>query len=99
MVVIILSKIDPNKLELAVKITEKASDSQVIFLSDALYLALNHRYRDTLEKMRSFGAVIYALKIDVTKRDVKLANEIVEDISYKDLVEILMQSGGKVINL
>jgi len=96
---VILSKSDPVKLELASDAVSKTTDSTVIILSDAFYLALDGRYNDTFIKMQKMGAKFYAVDADVLKRITGKPPSFLSVISYKQLVNIIIENGRNTINL
>lgn len=96
---VILSKSDPIKLDLASDIVSKTNDSTVIILSDAFYLALDGRYHDTFIKMQKMGAKFYAVDADVIKRIAGKSPSFLNAISYEQLVNIIIENGRNTINL
>ena len=99
MAITILSKYEPNNFDLASQIITKISEAKVILLSDALYFALDERYKEPIEKMRKMGVIFYSLESDFAKRDLGNAPESVKIVNYEELVKILIENGRNTINL
>ena len=57
---VLLSKSDPVKLELASEAVSKVKDAIIVFLSDASYLTLDGRNKEILSKMREEGGLRYS---------------------------------------
>ena len=96
---VLLSKSDPVKLELASEAVSKVKDAIIVFLSDASYLTLDGRNKDILSRMREDGATLFAMEADIIRRNAGKSPDYVNIISYEELVEILVEKGGHTINL
>lgn len=96
---VILSKSDQVKLELASEAVSKTKDSTIVFLSDASYLTLDGRNKNILSRMREEGATLFAMEADIIRRTAGKPLDCVNIISYEELVKILVEKGGNTINL
>jgi len=96
--IIIITKLKPSALQTAVEIGEKGGDNGIILLSDAAFMLINGEFSMKLREANTKGVNIYALRNDVEKRGIKV-QPFVEVVDYDSLVDILLETDMKTINL
>lgn len=96
--IMIITKLKPSALQTAVEIGEKGGDNGVLLLSDAAFMLINEEISMKLREANTKGVNIYALRNDVEKRGIKV-QPFVEVIDYGILVDILLETNMKTINL
>ena len=99
MVLCILSGYNPSKFEIASQIAEKSQKQKVVLLSDALYLVSDNKNHETINKMLRLGVSFYALESDMAKRGLSIASKKVTPVTYDQLVELLLDNEGSIVNL
>jgi len=96
--IVIVSRINPKSLNLISKISLKIQFLKVIFLSDAIFMLLDKRNEEILEKVKGNGSSYYILKNDAEKRGIDTIKH-TDFIDYKELIDILFEPDFNIINL
>lgn len=96
--IMIITKLNPSALQTALEIGEKGGDNGIILLSDAAFMLINEEISMKLREANTKGVNIYALRNDMEKRGIKV-QPFVEVVDYGTLVDILLETDTKTINL
>jgi len=97
--IIIISKLKPEALSLVTQLAERGCASQVILLSEAVYLLTRRgQHYDEVKKATKSGINFFLLSEDVSKRGIEILPEAIQ-VDYGDLVDLLLEKPKSTINL
>jgi len=97
MTVIVLSKLDLEKAQLAGQIAKLEKGSKIFLLSDATYLVKEKTALAAFRELMENGAQVLALNEDFIRRGIEPVNE-VSLVNIEDFVDTIM-IGVRIVNL
>lgn len=94
---IVLTKKKSESLELALDLAGVVSKVKILLLGDSAFMISNPQFLDKIHEVVNAGASFYILSNDAKRRGLNFIPA--KNIDYNELIDLLFENMGGVINM